>query len=125
MDKKTRNYILDHQLSSHMNTTKWKKLVHEITSNETYDPLVNIKLIFDEENNNSFSPVWWNEVERDGFELIEWLKIQPFNIEKGIRLTDAKQIDYTEFIQKGLDKHAIQYEYEQGIFNIYGYKRMK
>jgi len=125
MDKRIRNYILDHQLSSHMNTTKWKKLVHEITSNEAYDPLVNIKLIFDEENNNSFSPVWWNEVERDGFELIEWLKIQPFNTEKGIRLTDAKQVDHTEFIQKSLDKHTIQYEYEQGIFTIYGYKRMK
>jgi hypothetical protein len=125
MEKRTLKYISDNQLASCMNTTKWKELVHEITSNEAYEPLVNIKLIFEEENNNSFSPVWWNEVERDGFELIEWLQIQPFKTEKGVRLIDPKQIDYTEFIQKGLDKHAIQYEYENDIFTIYGYIRMK
>ncbi len=125
MDKRTRNYIFENQLASCMNTTKWKKLVAEITANETYDPLVNIKLIFDIENNNSFSPVWWNEVERDGFELIEWIQIQPFKTEKGVRLISSTQIDYTEFIQKGLNKHNIPYEYDQGVFTIYGYKRMK
>jgi hypothetical protein len=125
MEKRTLKYISDHQLSSCMNTTKWKKLVTEITSNEMYEPLVNIKLIFDEKNTNSFSPVWWNEVERDGFELIEWLQIQPFNTEKGIRLTDPTQIDHTEFIQKALKKHNIPYEYDHSIFTIYGYKRMK
>ena len=88
METRTLKYISNNQLASCMNNTKWKELVNEITSIEGYEPLVNIKLIFEKENNNnnnnnnSFSLVWWNEVERDGFELIEWIQIKPFEIEK-------------------------------------------
>lgn len=125
MEPKIAKYILDNQLSSHMNYTKWKELVQEITSIEGYEPLVNIKLIFETENNNSFSPVWWNEVEKDGFELIEWMQIKPFEIENLGSLIEQKITDYTEVVKKGLNKHNIQYEYENGIFTIYGYKKMK
>jgi len=67
MDTRTLKYISENQLSSCMNNTKWKELVDEFTSIEGYEPLVNIKLIFDAGNNNTFSQVWWEEVERDGF----------------------------------------------------------
>ncbi|MFT7012031.1 MAG: hypothetical protein ACI8RP_001768 [Urechidicola sp.] len=78
-------------------------------------------MIFDKENNNSFSPIWWDEVERDGFEIIEWIQIKPFKIEKSTILIETKLTDYSESVKKGLDKHNIQYEYD--IFTIYGYLR--
>tara|TARA_B110000967_G_C18659655_1_gene447535 strand:+ start:491 stop:787 length:297 start_codon:yes stop_codon:yes gene_type:complete len=98
-------------------------LVDEFTSIEGYKPLVNIKLIFDAGNNNTFSQVWWEEVERDGFELIEWMQIKPFEIEKSASLIEQKLTDYTEVLKKGLDKHNIEYHYENEAFTIYGYKR--
>lgn len=125
MEENTLRYITEHQLSSCMNKTKWKELVSEITSIEYYEPLVNIKLIFDKENNNSFSPVWWNEVERDGFELIEWIQIKPFSIEKVGKLVELKKTDFTESVKKALDKHSIPYHYGDNVFTVYGYKRMK
>ena len=123
MDTRTLKYISENQLSSCMNNTKWKELVDEITSIEGYEPLVNIKLIFDAGNNNTFSQVWWEEVERDGFELIEWMQIKPFEIEKSASLIEQKLTDYTEVLKKGLDKHNIEYHYENEAFTIYGYKR--
>jgi hypothetical protein len=97
-----------------MNNTKWSELVKELASMGENEPLVNIKLIFDEGNNDSFSLVWWDEVEREGFELIEWIKIKPFKTDK---------IDFTEQIRSRLKIHNIHYNYESGMFVIYGYKR--
>jgi hypothetical protein len=125
MEEEIFKYITNHQLSSCMNNTKWKELVSELTSIECYEPLVNIKLIFDNENNNDFSHVWWDEVERDGFELIEWIQIKPFKIEKVGRLIEPKKTDFTEFVKKALDKHNIPYNYGNEVFTVQGYKRMK
>ena len=122
MNRDIFNYIKDHKLSSRMNNTKWKEMVEVITSDDEYLPLVNIKLIFDADSNNSFSPVWWHEVEKNGFELIEWIQIKPFKIEKSGRLIDPKITDYTEFIKSGLDKHNVPYEHEGELFTIYGYR---
>ena len=116
-------YIVEHQLSSWMNNTKWKELVSEITSRDDFDPSVNIKTLFDSENNRLFSPVWWEEVERDGFEIIEWLEINPKKTEHIGRLVEPKTEDFTEFIENGLKKHSIPYEINDGIFKVYGYKR--
>lgn len=51
-------YVFEHQLVSTMNNTKWKEMVKEITADPNYNPAVNIKLIFDKENEGKFSPVW-------------------------------------------------------------------
>jgi hypothetical protein len=125
MEEKTLKYITDHQLLSCMNNTKWKELASEITSIEDYELLVKIKLIFDKENDNGFSPVWWDEVESDGFELIEWVQIKPFKIEKAGRLIEPKKTDFTESVKKALAKHNIQYEYDSSVFTVHGYRRMK
>jgi len=116
-------YITNNQLSSCMNNTKWKELISEITQREDFNPPVNIKYVFDLENNGLFSPVWWEEVEREGFNLIEWLEINPIKTIKVGRLVKPKMEDFTEFIESGLIKHSIPYEFSNGIFKIYGYRR--
>jgi len=128
MDKKMKDdslqqYIVKHQLSSWMNNTKWKELINEITSKEDFDPSVNIKTVFDKKNNGLFSPVWWNEVESDGFELIEWMEINPIKTEQIGRLVEPKNEDFSDFIENCLKMHSIPYEIKEGIFKIYGYKR--
>lgn len=124
MDPRTLKYIADNRLEPCMNNTKWRELISEITSNEDFDPPVNIKWIYETGNNNSFSLVWWDQVEQEGFERIEWIQIKSLNTEHTGRLADAQKTDYTELIKTGLDKHSIRYEYEQGIFTVYGYRRM-
>ena len=76
MDKFISDIISEKNLSSQMNNTKWKELVDSITSNSDFNPDVNIKFLFDQENNGKFCPVWWSEIERDGFERIEWIELE-------------------------------------------------
>ncbi|MEM7163153.1 MAG: DUF6678 family protein [Bacteroidota bacterium] len=124
MEDSILKYVADKQLTSCMNKTKWKELISELSSIENYEPMVNIKLIFDQESNDQFSAVRWNEVERNGFELIEWIKINPIRVDIAGRLMDNQETDFTEALRNALDKHAIQYEYDRPIFTVYGYRRM-
>jgi hypothetical protein len=116
-------YIAENQLSSCMNNTKWKELISEITLRDDFNPPVNIKYVFDSENNGLFSPVWWEEVERDGFNLIEWLEINPIKSTHIGRLVKPKTEDFSEFIENGLKKHSIPFELNDGIYKVYGYRR--
>lgn len=118
-------YISDHQLDSIMNNTKWKKLVKEINADPNYRPSVNIKYIFDRENNGKFSPVWWEEVERDGYKLIEWIEINPIKEERIGALVPPKVTDHTDFVKSAIEKHGIPYEVNGKVFKIWGYRRTK
>lgn len=118
-------YVFEHRLVSIMNNTKWKEMVKEITTDPDYNPSVNIKCIFDKDNNGGFCPVWWDEVERDGFKLIEWLEINPIKEERVGALVSPKVTDYTGFVRSALEKHKIPYEINGKIFKILGYQRVK
>ena len=118
-------YVSEHQLVSIMNNTKWKELVQAITADPEYNPSVNIKYIFDKENNGKFSPVWWNEVERDGFKLIEWIEINPIKEEWIGAIVPPKTTDFSDFVKLALDKYGIPYEREVKVFKIWGYRRTK
>lgn len=122
MEKTTLKYIADNQLSSFMNNTKWKELVRMLKSNPDYDPEVKIKYLFENEPSMGFSTICWKEVERDGFELIQWIKINPTKEVFIGRLVSPDQTDYSDLIEKGLTRINIPYEFDEGIFTIYGYK---
>jgi len=98
-----------------MINTKWRELVNVINSNDDFVPLVNIKLIREDSNNGKFSLVWWDEVESDGFRLIEWLDINPIKEEFVGRIVKPKLTDYSKFIENGLKKHTIPYEIDDEI----------
>lgn len=113
----TKNYI------SRMNTTKWKELIKVLTNILEYDPQVAIKFLYDK-NDASFAPVWWHEIEQEGFEYIEYLKIDPIKKTYIGRLVTDKKEDFSKTIKDGLDKYSIPYEMENEIFVIYGYVKI-
>ena len=100
---------------------QWQKIVKAITSNDNFDPPVNIKLTFEQDNNGGFSTVWWDEVERNGFDLIEWIEIKPIKSEYIGRLVAPKRTDYTSFIKACLDDNEIPYTLNDGVFKIENY----
>ena len=123
-DPKVEKYIQDNRLSSNMNNTKWKEMISAITSHHNYSPSVNIKTFFYPEN-KGYSPVWWEEVERDGFEYIERVDINPI-FEKYLgRLVENQITDHSEFLIKALDGKNIPYEIYDGIIRVSGYYRLK
>ena len=123
MSKKLSNIIQNGNYFPRLNTTKWREIVLVLTNISNYDPKVNIKLLTEDSNPGGFTPVWWPEVERDGFEYIEWLKIDPIKRTYIGHLVKDKKEDFSQIIKKGLDKYAIPYEMENEIFVIYGYSK--
>ncbi|MFT5777649.1 MAG: hypothetical protein ACI837_000597 [Crocinitomicaceae bacterium] len=123
-DSKIDKYIQDHKLSSIMNNTKWKEMISAITSNSDYAPSVNIKTFFYPES-KGYNPVWWEEVERDGFEYIERVNINPISEEYLGRLVESQKTDHSEFIINALDGKNIPYKIYDGIISVSGYISLK
>lgn len=65
----------------------------------------------------------WKEMERDGFDLIEWVKINPIEEVFRGRLVEPKLINHAAFVIEMLEACNIYYEEDEGVFIIYGYKR--
>ncbi len=123
MQKKTLKLITEHQLTSCMNNTKWRKMIAAITQLDNFEPTVKIKYLFDKKAPEGFSKVWWNEVETIGFEQIQWLEINPIKEEFRGQLVEPKCTDFTSAIEKSLKSKNIYYEKRNGHFLIYGYKK--
>ena len=107
-----------------MNNTKWEKLISEITSKEEYSPYVRIKYLYDLESPADFSLVWWNEVRQFGYKYIEWIEIDPIVKEHIGQLVPDKLTSYYAFIEDVLRRCNQSYEVNDGIFKVYGYRRM-
>ena len=123
MQKEILQLIQKMQLTSCMNNTRWRELVAVITFREDFDPPVRIKYLLEEKPSSGFSTVWWDEVQQIGFEVIEWIQIQPWREEHRGRLIKPQVIDYSEFIKHALERQNIPYELEAGIYTVYGYKK--
>jgi hypothetical protein len=124
-EKELAEFIHKNQLVSIMNDTKWRELILSITADDNFDPSVNIKYLDDNENNNLFSTVWWEEVESYGYKAIEWIKINPIKETYQGRLIENKKEDFSSLIQSALDKYNIPYELEEGVFCINGYLKTR
>jgi len=106
-----------------MNNTKWERLISKVILNDTFEPRVNIKFIFDTKVSNVFSIVHWDEVRLEGYKLIEWIKINPIKEEYLGTLVEPKYTDYSQLIETKLIQNHIPYEYDDKVFIVYGYKR--
>lgn len=124
MDKKLTKYIYENGYSSFLNNTKWKEIVNVLENIENYNPRIYLKYVLETEiEQKKYHPVWWSEIECEGFEYIEYLEINPTKETYIGRLVDKKKEDFTKIIQSGLDKYTIPYENDNGIFKIYGYRK--
>lgn len=123
MNNQTLKYINEHQLSSVMNNTKWRKLDSAVNESDDFVPHIRYKLIHEDEPNSGFTPVWWNEL-LEISEVIEWLEIQPFQIEHFGGLVSDKQTDFTSLLSGQLKKQSIPFSIENGMYRIWGYLRV-
>ena len=105
-----------------MNNTKWRRFVSAINSIKGYEPQVKIKYVLEKENSQTFSLVWWEEIEQEGFELIEWIQIMPVIEEQIGKLITKHKTSYINEIKDTLKKNNIRYDLDGEIFIIYGYK---
>jgi hypothetical protein len=105
-----------------MNNTKWKKFVSAINNIDGFEPQVNIKYVLEKRNSQTFAQVWWEEIEQEGFELIEWIQIMPVKEEQIGRLITKHKTSYANELKDALEKNNINYDLGNGIFTIYGYK---
>ena len=115
-------YLQENSLGSYMNNTKWERFVSKVILNNIYEPKVNINLIFEKGTSNGYSLISWKEVKRDGYEFIEWVKINPIKEEYVGKLVKPKLTDYSQLIESKLIDNQIPYQYENFIFTVYGYK---
>lgn len=122
MKADTLAYINQHQLTSVMSFTKWRKLELALHEEPDFVPHVRYKLLEDEEPNPGFTPVWWHEL-LEIVESIEWLEIDPLKREHRGRLLPEKTTDFTDYIDSQLHKYGIPYSREGQGVRIWGYLR--
>ncbi|MCG9963945.1 DUF6678 family protein [Shewanella cutis] len=122
MNTDTLAYLNQHQLTSVMSLTKWRKLEQALHEEPEFVPHVRYKLLVEDGPNPSFTPVWWHEL-LEIADSIEWLEIDPFKREKIGRLLPEKTTDFSDYIQTQLHKYAIPFSIETQRFRIWGYLR--
>lgn len=129
-------YIADNGLTSCMNNTKWNELINAINDELPFCPPYDLKLIFEEDDSKFYRAVqskslccadcYDDETFNDfGNYLIEWIKILPRYWERVGGQLYYRLVEHScekEFL-KVLHKYSIPYEYRDGIYTIYGYKR--
>ena len=118
-------HLQNNRLITYMNNTKWEKLIFEINVKEDYSPHVRIKYLYDLEPPEGFSPVWWDEVKQFGYKYIEWMEINPIVKEYVGQLVPDKITSYLTFIEDTLRRCNQSHEVHDGIFKIYGYRRIR
>lgn len=119
MDKKLTEIIMERQLVSVMNQTKWRELCQELAQNNELDPDVRLKYLYSDQV-FGFSPVWWNEVLREA-SAIEWLDFNPIKLKPRYGLIPAKETDISNEIIQILKKYNIPYSVEQSYIRVWGY----
>lgn len=131
--------ITNRNLTSYMNSTKWRELRTGMLDELPFVPPYEYKTLFDESDyitkdyvqhlilNEGPSGFYSLDAESFNFldyKAIEWLKVRPrFFTEEGGQLVKKKiwydcEQEFTEILKK----YSIPYEMQNGIYTIYGYK---
>ena len=130
LSERVKSYVVEKNLVSCMNDTKWHELINELMENapEPCD-CVQYKTLFED-----FVPdYFWDLRHDEDIEymdpyLIEWMKIkhvQTVHEFRGLLLSDKTYTyDYKPFFEEILQKYSIPYEYDETeqTFTIYGYR---
>lgn len=120
MDKKTRRYIEENQLTSFMNKTKWRELAEGLISNQEFEPEVSLKILGEYEP-SEYSLLDWEWVRFGVSSCIEWIDIDPAKKEYRGKLVADKETDYSDFIESILKSRNISYSVKDKIYRVWGY----
>ncbi|MFS0880192.1 DUF6678 family protein [Metabacillus niabensis] len=126
LKKKVQAIIIEKQLCSIMNNTKWEKLQSGVLNRLPFTPPYQIKYILQEkpEPVTFDNDVWYLGDWIEGlfpFYAIEWIKVRPRYVKHKGRLVDDEVIDITEQFRELLHNLHIPYKEENNAFYIYGY----
>lgn len=90
------DYIIEKQLASAMNKTKWRKLAAAMTSSHVFEPQVRVKHLLDKDEPAGFTFLDWEWVKYGETKWIDWMELHPIRRDYVGRLVDDKQADFTE-----------------------------
>ena len=130
LSERIKSYVVEKNLVSCMNNTKWHELINELLENapEPCD-CVQYKTLFEDFVPDYFWDLRHDEdIEHMNLSLIEWMKIkhvQTVHEFRGLLLSDKTYTyDYKPFFEEILQKYSIPYEYDETeqTFTIYGYR---
>lgn len=133
--EKVLKIVVEKNMYSIMNNTKWRELKQGISELPFQPPFVIKAVDEDETLYHQFNKdVWYHGdwgLYLDGylggdmfatpFYAVEWIKVRPRYLKRQGRLIADKIIDETEGFRFILKKYNIPYEEENGCFLIYGY----
>lgn len=119
IDTKLLKIINEKQLVSAMNATKWKELIDAESNIDGFSPEVRYQCITSEVV-FGFSQVWWNELYEKS-SSIKWLEIDPIKTEYRGELVSGKETDYSELVEKLLNKNNIPHSIVNKCLKIWGY----
>lgn len=130
--KKVLNIVQNRNLFGVMNNTKWKELQNAMRQEMSFPPPYVLKYVTETESecqefeeDVTWIGDWSDEAMCWGdYYLIEWVKIRPRYLEYQGKLIPKKMIDETEQLKFILQNYSIPYEENDGVFIVYGYKKV-
>ncbi|WP_310601524.1 DUF6678 family protein [Anaerosporobacter sp.] len=128
MKEQTRILVEKRGLTSYMNHTKWKELLHEINTNMKDIPLMYKTFLDDIEPRVFWSICGDEDINHIDPIIIEWMKFKPTykEYEYQGRLMEPKTItiDIEEQLLSVLTEYNIPYEYDENekTYIVFGYK---
>ncbi|MCP2044551.1 DUF6678 family protein [Pontibacter sp. HSC-36F09] len=108
-----------------LNQTKWREQIGAMCELSLIDLNVRMKYLQDDKEPVGYAPIWWNQLEQTGLNNIEWLEIKALKEIGAGLLAPTLQEDYTDLVQKVLDRYSIPYIVEGEVFRITGYQQLQ
>ena len=134
LKEKVKKIVLQRNLCSYMNSTKWNELRNAMLNEMPFPPPFSVKYLDTEYREEAELPHdvyytgdWYYGLSIDGryFDAsfaIEWIKIRPRYLKHRGMLIDPETIDAEDIFVKILKKYSIPYEECNGVYCIYGYR---
>ena len=124
--------LAERNLSCFMNNTKWRELQNAVDTLQFPPPLM-LKSLLDEYDSLACNRFETDEITYIGdwsdesflwgaFDLVEWIKVRPVLFKYRGRLVPHEKIDESIEFESILKQYNIPFEFENGIYTIYGYK---
>lgn len=134
LKEKALQIILERNLSSFMNDTKWRELRTAVMQEMPFPPPYIAKTLFensckeerDFQQDVWYEGDWWEglgfENYYHGYFAFEWIKVRPRYLKTRGRLLPPEMIDASAMFEEILNRYQIPYVIENGMYCIYGYR---
>lgn len=132
LKEKVKKIVLQRNLCSYMNSTKWNELRNAMLNEMPFPPPFSIKYLDTEYKEELQHDVyylgdWYYGLSIDGHYFdasfaIEWIKIRPRYLKQRGMLIEPEIIDAEDVFVEILKKYSIPYEECSGVYYIYGYR---